>query len=146
MKGKAVPTTSAEPKCHDCDVEPGQFHEPGCDVERCPYCGRQLISCGCLEVKKRAAWIEKHLLPWTGVWPGAQEAAEFGLFCKWVPNEQFEADKKKLGVEKAIRRLKGPPGQWVECGKDEPGAQPSLNRLMQVAVWDREKRRFVRRA
>ena len=34
-------------RCHDCFVEPGGFHHPGCDVERCPRCGDQLISCEC---------------------------------------------------------------------------------------------------
>ena len=34
-------------QCHDCGVSEGEFHHPGCDMERCPFCGDQLISCGC---------------------------------------------------------------------------------------------------
>ena len=33
--------------CHDCGCIKGQFHVPSCDVERCPSCGGQLISCEC---------------------------------------------------------------------------------------------------
>ena len=36
-----------EKRCHDCNALEGQIHEFGCDMERCPFCGGQLITCGC---------------------------------------------------------------------------------------------------
>lgn len=38
------PTSS----CGDCGVARGDVHHPGCDMERCPGCGGQLLACGCL--------------------------------------------------------------------------------------------------
>jgi hypothetical protein len=33
--------------CGDCGTKEGQLHILGCDMERCPFCGNQLISqCG----------------------------------------------------------------------------------------------------
>lgn len=38
-------------RCHDCNIVniSGNIHHAGCDMERCPCCGGQLISCGCLD-------------------------------------------------------------------------------------------------
>lgn len=41
-----VPGYAREP-CHDCAVLSGQYHVLDCDLEECPRCGGQLITCGC---------------------------------------------------------------------------------------------------
>jgi hypothetical protein len=49
-------------RCHDCQVVPGRVHHHGCDTERCPACGRQSISCGCIwagEEHLNEDWIEE---------------------------------------------------------------------------------------
>jgi len=34
-------------RCHDCNAEPGAYHHQNCDMERCPVCGGQMLSCEC---------------------------------------------------------------------------------------------------
>lgn len=134
--------------CGDCGVQPGQLHQLGCDIERCPRCGGQAISCDCIyevcgldpETLEQAhpgiyangptaqmnetwdaEWANRRM-PWTGEYPGCAECREFGWYAKLAPG-------------------KG----WFECGPEEPGATENLNRLYVDAVWDIERQRFVLR-
>ena len=36
-----------EKRCPDCNAYVGEYHLPHCDIERCPKCGLQLITCDC---------------------------------------------------------------------------------------------------
>jgi len=40
-------TTEEAARCHDCGCLEGELHQRGCDMERCPWCGGQLITCDC---------------------------------------------------------------------------------------------------
>jgi hypothetical protein len=43
----AEPGVRARRRCGDCGVQPGGYHHLGCDLQRCPACHGQLISCEC---------------------------------------------------------------------------------------------------
>lgn len=45
-------------RCHDCNIENqvGNLHHFGCDMEKCPKCGSQLIGCDC---KKEEIGVNK---------------------------------------------------------------------------------------
>ncbi len=34
-------------KCGDCGRPEGEYHLDGCDIERCPKCHGQLLTCEC---------------------------------------------------------------------------------------------------
>lgn len=119
--------------CHDCKAEPGELHQDGCDVEQCPACGGQMITCGC-PVSTR--WgspgrrpPDQERLPWTGEWPGAADCREYGFWCRW---EDGKAEFPHL-------LGKG----WTPCSATDPGAREHLGRLHEECRWDPKRRRFV---
>lgn len=41
------PREVSDVPCHDCSAIRGEYHVPGCDMEQCPECHNQIISCDC---------------------------------------------------------------------------------------------------
>ncbi len=111
-----MPKIRRPENCPDCGVEPGELHDPGCDVERCPGCGHQALSCD------DDHWEGLPRIPWTGIWPGVEECQEFGWYAKMTGRG------------------------WMPCGPDDEGATEDLNRLACEGNWNKETRRFERRS
>ena len=108
--------------CYQCGASAGELHARGCDVEQCPYCGRQLLSCDHSVLFNDDAVPQDDRMPWDGFWPGVTECRAFGWFARLVPGRG-----------------------WVPCHPNEPGAREDLNRLHMEATWDRDQKRFVRK-
>lgn len=108
-----ISPVAALSRCPDCHAAPGVLHSNGCDIERCPDCGRQAAGCDCTS-RQRAG------LPWTGEYPGVDECRELGWYARLVVGHG-----------------------WVRCDADAEGAAPDLNRLMVEATWNPDQGRYT---
>ena len=154
-------------KCGDCGAQPGELHEHGCDVERCALCGGQAFACPCIYTANGFDYdtleedhpdlfedgpnedmypaldklVEEHggRLLWTGEFPGSVECREYDLWSRWI-----EMPKDHVCPRPYRGECSGVHG-WVVCNKDHPDAGEDLNRLAEIADWDKERRRYVLR-
>lgn len=135
--------------CGDCGAQPQEFHDSGCGKERCPMCGGQIISCGCIyeycgmpvamleadhpeiysggpTLEMYAKWDDFYIprrMRWTGFYPGTAECREYGFWCRMTPNDG-----------------------WQPCDKSHPEATEDLNRLILECDWCFVRQRFIRRS
>jgi hypothetical protein len=101
--------------CPDCGVESGNWHEPDCVGEQCPYHGEHAMDCEC---DGRPAPLDDRIL-WMGLCPWEQTCRDFGFF------------------EREAR------GKWIQCDADEDGCEPDVSRLLRECRWDRDAKQFV---
>ena len=107
--------------CPDCHAGLGEIHRDGCDVEACPACGGQLLSCDC--PSNSPQWKERweaRRIAWSGEFPGVAECREFGWWCQRNPDG---------------------PG-YVPVPAGTPGAYYNLNKLAVDATWDADAGRW----
>ena len=71
------------PRCPDCEAPEGELHALFCTQERCPFCGGQLASCGCMhqvltlnEEERKAVeeYIDDSVEPLRGIMKRWQDA------------------------------------------------------------------------
>ena len=132
-------------QCPTCKTEIGRPHQSGCSVERCPFCGIQMLQDECcykffgidvrtmedehpdiyahgLPDEMSEKWEEHlrhHLILWDGVWPGVRECREYNLWTKWTDHG------------------------WQSCSADDPDATEDLNTLAMRSHWDKDRKRYV---
>ena len=72
--------------CHDCKVEEGYYHISGCDMEMCPKCGGQIISCDC----KNEEFEDMERIPWICYPNMCVKCGKLWPALFYVSNEEWE--------------------------------------------------------
>lgn len=120
-----------EESCPECGVRIGNYHRPGCEIERCAFCGELLLACGHghYRIDRRSGAMVKneHPIPlddrepYAGYWWCVRETIQANLWSRYVR------------------------GTWRQCAEDHPKAQPDLARFLKLHRWSRRAKRYVKR-
>jgi hypothetical protein len=113
--------------CHDCNCQVGEIHVLGCDMERCPKCGGQLIGCGCFSERD---WDTADANDDT-------QCSSIGIYAreKWsgIP---YEAEHKYCEEKNLWVYWQPHPdgihGKWIKCDKDHPEAIHDINSAIRL--------------
>ena len=120
--------------CGDCGAKEGHFHQPGCDMETCPFCGSQLLSCDCvydyLGLKDRKKYAKE-----TGYLPA-------DIFEEGLSEEQIE---RWLGALRAKGRIPfiSYPIICAKCGKLWPNLFMVPNEEWKHYIAPRKRRSVI---
>lgn len=99
--------------CNDCSAAIGEEHIIGCDIERCPRCGMQLIGCVCFTKYTESGEAEWDIIGLN------REGRE-----KWS-GISFEREMKYC--EKWNYWVKWHNNSWQKTTRDDPDAVHDIN-------------------
>ena len=118
--------------CHDCDAKEGEFHQFGCDMERCPFCGGQLVSCGCMYIKLGYDYQPKTYNHDTGQMEGhPTNGLPKDVYQKGVSDEEWQRYQEMVETEGRAPYIVW-PNLCARCGELWPDIF-----MVPDKVWDR---------
>jgi hypothetical protein len=113
---------NANARCGDCGVPVGERHQVGCDLERCPRCGGQFISCDCFDGWREAAKNR--------IYEGLKRMKEFREIHKFELYDLRHVGWKEVAGDSDVIFER-----QVECGYCGKIAEETIDSSRNVSGW-----------